>query len=34
MVMYAASKISTGSGVAEMFLILSTYFAHAISRDS
>ena len=34
MVMFAASKISTGSGLAELFLILPTYFAHAVSQDS
>ena len=34
MVMFAVSKISAGSGLAEMFLILSTYFAHAVLQDS
>ena len=30
MVMFAASKIIAGSGLAETFLILSTYFAHVV----
>ena len=34
MVMFAVSEISAGSGLAELFLILSTYFAQAVSQDS
>ena len=34
MVMFPVSKIHVGSGLAEMFLILSTYFAHAVSQES
>lgn len=34
MMMFAASKLSAESGVAEMFLILSTFYAHAIPQDS
>ena len=34
MVMFAASKLCAESGVAEMFLILSTYYVHAVLQDS
>ena len=34
MVMFAASKLIAGSEVAEMFLILSTYYAPAVPQDS